>query len=88
MMVVDISLWKLLFKPNHNFKAIGIRYVRNMKYSVLNKRNDIFYKVKDYINYYLNPSKVNFYDSSKQILKEILEKGANYYEQMKTMAHS
>ena len=37
----------------------------NMKHSVLSKRKDILSKVKDHINNHLNPSKVNFYDSSK-----------------------
>ena len=51
----------------------------NMKHSVLSKRKDIFSKVKDYINNHLNPAKVNFYDSSKDIfvnlksVSEILE---------------
>ena len=38
---------------------------------MLSKQKDILSKVKDYINNYLNPAKVNFFDSSKDTLKSV-----------------
>ena len=35
-----------------------------IKVLVLRKRNEILYKVRDFINNFLNPSKKNFYDST------------------------
>ena len=36
-----------------------------IKVLVLRKRNEILYKVRDFINNFLNPSKKNFYDSTR-----------------------
>ena len=42
-----------------------------IKVSVLRKRNEILDKVRDYINNFLNPSKVNFYDPPRDDFVEV-----------------
>ena len=42
-----------------------------MKVLVLRKRSEILQKVKDYINNFLNPSKVNFFDPSRDNFTEV-----------------
>ena len=42
-----------------------------MKVLVLRKRSEILQKVKDYINNFLNPSKVNFFDPSRGVFIEV-----------------
>ena len=42
-----------------------------MKVLVLHKRSEILQKVTDYINNFLNPSKVNFFDPSRDEFTEV-----------------
>ena len=42
-----------------------------MKVLVLRKRSEILQKVKDYINNFLNPSKVKFFDPSRDDFIEV-----------------
>ena len=42
-----------------------------VKVLVLSKRKNIFLKVKDYISDFLNPSKTNFFDPSRDDFTEI-----------------
>ena len=35
-----------------------------IKVLVLHKRNEILEKIRDYINNFLNPSKINFYNTT------------------------
>ena len=42
-----------------------------IKVLVLLKRNEILDKVRDYINNFLNPSKVNFYDTTRDDFIEV-----------------
>ena len=44
---------------------------KGIKVSVLRKRNEILQKVKDYINNFLNPSKVNFFGPSRDDFTEV-----------------
>ena len=41
-----------------------------VKVLALSKRKEIPLKVKDYINYFLNPSKTNFFDPSRDVTSE------------------
>ena len=44
-----------------------------MKVLVLHKRSEILQKVKDYINNFLNPSKFNFFDPSRDDFTEAVK---------------
>ena len=44
---------------------------KNEKILLLQKRIDIFIKVKDYIDSHLNPSKVNFFDPSRDDFRQV-----------------
>ena len=43
----------------------------NNKLTILENRTQVLSKVKDYINLYLNPAKVNFFDHSQDNFVEI-----------------
>ena len=42
-----------------------------IKVLLLRKRNEILGKVRDYINNFLNPSKINFYDPTRDDFIEV-----------------
>ena len=48
---------------------------------VFHKRNEIIDKVKNYINSFLNPSKINFYDPSRNDFIEV-KSVSNVFEEL------
>ena len=68
MKLADLNLESFSVKKHH---LLNLYQTEEVKVLDISKRKEILLKVKDYINNFLNPSKTNFFDPSRDDFTEI-----------------